>query len=146
MDSWGPARTLKQGIAKARRLGRSWIALQRLDLQWRLKLGQLARGLSNAPVLAVLARLGPAPTLWPPAFWRHWRFSRHTGGTWPLVAWLVPAWKCSWRWDAHAGDGYDGIAGARTWYTGLCRLPAYAPIAVEWPCGSAYAEGCGDKG
>jgi hypothetical protein len=146
MDRRSPARTLKQRIAKAQRLGRSRIALRRLDLQRRLKLRQLARRLPNAPVLAVLARLGPAPALWPPAFWRHWRFSRNTGGTWALAR-LFPAWKCACRWDAHAGDGgYDGIARARTWYTRLWKFPAYAPIAVEWSCGSAYAEGCGEEG
>jgi hypothetical protein len=117
---------LQQRLAKARRLGRSRIALRRLELL------QLARRLPNAPVIAVLARLGPAPALWSPAFWRHWRFSRHTGGTWAL-AWLVPAWKCCRWWDAHAGNGgYDGIARARTWYTRLWKLPTHAALATEW--------------
>ena len=50
-------RTPKQRIAPARRLGRSQIALRRVNLQRRLELCQLARGLTDAALLALLALL-----------------------------------------------------------------------------------------
>jgi len=145
MDRRSPARTLKQRIATTRRLGRGRIAL-RLDLQRRLKLRQLTRGLPDAPILTLFARHGPAAALWSHAFWRHGRFSWYTGGAWALT-WLVRAWKCWWWWDAHAGDdACHRIAGARTRYTLLWKFPTHAPLAVEWPCGSAYAEGWVEEG
>ena len=48
-------RTPKQCIAPARRLGRSQITLRRVDLQRRLELCQLGRGLTDAAPLALLA-------------------------------------------------------------------------------------------
>ena len=47
-------------IAPARRLGRIQIALRRVDLQRRLELCQLTRGLADAALLALLARLSAA--------------------------------------------------------------------------------------
>ena len=148
MDRRDPARTPKQRVAPAWRLGRSRIALRRLYLQRRLELCQLTRGLPDAALLALFARFGAAATFWTSyAFRRQRRFSRYTGGARALPC-LVPAGKCRRRWwDAHAGDGgYDGIVGTGTWYALLWKFPAYAPITVGWPCGSPSAEGYGEEG
>ena len=147
MDRRDPTCTPKQRVAPAWRLGRSRIALRRLYLQRRLELCQLTRRLSDAALLALLARFGTAAAFWTSyAFWRQRWFSRYTCGARALPC-LVPAGKCRRRrWDAHAGDGAcDGIVGAGTWDALLWKFPAYAPITVGWPCGSPSAEGYGEE-
>ena len=56
------ARTPKQRTTPAWLLGRSQIALRPVNLQRRLELCQLTRGLPNATLFTLLARFGAAPT------------------------------------------------------------------------------------
>jgi len=39
-----------------------------------------------------------------------------------------------------------GSLAAETLYTLLWKSPAHAALVVEWPCGPAYAERCGEEG
>ena len=146
MDGQCPPRAPKQRIAAPNRLGGGRITL-RLDLQRCLELRQLSRGLPDAPVLAVLSCLGAPAALWPHAIWRHRQLPRDALGT-RALPWLVPARRwCQRGWTAHARNrGYDGLACAGTRHTCVREFPAYAALAVEWPCGSAYTEGHGEEG
>jgi hypothetical protein len=116
----------------------------RLDLQRRLKLRQLTCRLPDAPVLALLACLGPTAALWPHA-------STGTFPGTPAGLGLSPGLFAPGSAPAAVGCArrrrrLRWVRRPRTWYTRLWTFPAYAPLAVEWPCGSAYAEGYGEEG
>lgn len=148
MDRRDPPRPLKQCLAAPKRMGGGRITLRRIDLQRRLELSQLARGLPDDLVLPLLACRRAASTLWPHGIrWRGGWLPRHTGGT-RTVPRPVCAWSTGW-WVAHAVDGgYGGLAsaGTRTRYTRLWAFPAYAAVAFGWVCGSPHAEGHGEEG
>ena len=97
MDWRGPPSSPKHRIDASRRVDRRgrrcWLTLRRLDLQRRLELRQLPRGLTNAALLALLACFGPAAALWSSLAirrHRHRQFSWYTCRPWALP-WLFPA-------------------------------------------------------
>ena len=97
MDMRGAPHAPKQRIASPIRLGEGRIA-QRIDLQQRLELCKLARGLPDAAILTLLACLASPTDPWPLAIRRYRQLPRqHLGSGFPLACLRQSAVGCSRR-------------------------------------------------